>query len=90
MNVKWFWGIIITLDHTLPVYGFPEYLALWARLKLMALPGKLERNRSDEVMNREKSWALWALISPIQAISLLFVGIQKGFCDVRGVHIDLF
>ena len=27
------------------VYGFPEYLVLLAKLELLALPGKLERNR---------------------------------------------
>jgi len=35
-----------------PIYGFPEYLVLWARLGLSALPGKLERNRGGEATNR--------------------------------------
>ena len=52
-------------------YGFPEYLVLWARLELSAMPGKLERNRGGEAMNRTKSRVLWVRISPIQAISLL-------------------
>ena len=53
------------------IYGFPEYLVLWAKLELSALPGKHERNRGGEAMNRGKSRVLWARMSPIQAISLL-------------------
>ena len=59
------------------IYGFPECLVLWARLELSALPGKLERNRGGEAMNRGKSRVLWARISPIQAISLLFLLLQR-------------
>ena len=46
------------------IYGFPECLVLWARLELSALPGKLERNRGGEAMNRAKSRVLWARIRP--------------------------
>jgi hypothetical protein len=64
-------------------YVFPEYLALWARSEPLALPGKFERNRGGEAMNRAKSRVLWARISPIQAISLF-----KGHRDLE--HIVVF
>jgi len=51
---------------------FPANRALWARLEVWALPGKLLRNRCGEAMNRAESRALWARISTIQAISLLY------------------
>ena len=41
------------------------------QVRAMALPGKFERNRGGEAMNRAKGRVLWARISPIQAISLL-------------------
>ena len=53
------------------VYGFPEYLVLWTRLELSALPGKLERNRGGEAMNRAEKLGPMGRISTIQAISLL-------------------
>ncbi len=37
----------------------------------MALPGKYEKNRGDEDMNRTKNRVLLARINPIQAFSLL-------------------